>query len=222
MLREENRNQNIQIARLQEKVGLQNEPNLPHHHQASAKKPENVVEDLSHQPTSDDFHHHRQARPYRLLPIKHLYDHQNGDEGVNKDPHQLRRFYGQPTNCSDLSLLGYTLNGFYLVKSAANSLIDKLGQQLETVFCAFKQPDEGPFKSSGLETRVGFLKLDISREPSSEVTTISLANKDAKSSQSSSNNKIDKSSGKLIFHLQIRSTNIVQKTGDPVVFDNII
>lgn len=120
----------------------------------------------------------------------------------------------QPTSCSDLSQLGYTLNGFYTVKSAgpANALTDPLGLQLETVFCAFKQPND-PYNSSTVEKRVGFLKLDPKTSSLSEITP------------SSSNNiaNIDKSSsGRLILHLQIQSNKIIQNPGAPVVFDNII
>ena len=69
-----------------------------------------------------------------------------------------RRFYGPPTNCSDLSKLGYTLNGFYQVKSNFSAVNDSSNDDdvdtsnVETIYCAFKQPD-GTFNSSNIETR---------------------------------------------------------------------
>ena len=43
------------------------------------------------------------------------------NEAENKD---LMQFYGPATNCNELALLGYTLNGYYLVnkKEKANEL----------------------------------------------------------------------------------------------------
>jgi len=149
----------------------------------------------------------------------------NGTATTGTDQQQLREFYGPPANCSDLSQLGYTLNGFYLIKStAANSLIDTLGlTQLEAVFCAFKQPGSH-LKSPELEKRVGFLKLDAKASPTSEVTTspTKQGNEVQNASFQTKTNNESSSSDKLIFHLQIKSNSIVQKPGAPVEFDNII
>jgi len=128
---------------------------------------------------------------------------------------------GQPASCSDLSQLGYTLNGFYLIKSAAaNSLIDTLGfiTQLEAVFCGFTKP-EGPLNSPAIEKRIGFLKLDAnasspSIEQGNEVTN--------EPSKSKTNIERLNSCDRLIFHLQIKSNGIIQNPGDPIVFDKII
>jgi len=71
------------------------------------------------------------------------------------------RFYGPPTNCSDLVRLGYTLNGFYTVTAPGKGSLNttKDTSQLETVYCAFKQP-EG-ISNSVLEKRIPLsLKLD--------------------------------------------------------------
>lgn len=131
-LRSENRNQNIQIALLQDKVGLQGDDE-------SSEPSKKVTDDAV-----GDFHHHVQERPARLLPFRYLFDRKNNETDDGTSLHQqLRRFYGPPTNCSDLSQLGYTLNGFYMVKSEAD-LLGTTGLQLETVFCTFKQP-ESPF-----------------------------------------------------------------------------
>ncbi len=88
--------------------------------------------------------------PARLLPLQLLFDRKKDtDEG-------LHRFYGPPTNCSELSILGYTLNGFYLVKIADITNETKL----ETVYCAFKQSD-GTFNPSGSEKRGARFNSDI-------------------------------------------------------------
>lgn len=80
---------------------------------------------------------YRIKRPYRLLP---LTDHQT------ETPDQPKRFYGPPTNCSDLSQLGHTLNGFYLVKPADKKITDleDFTQQPEIIYCAFKRPEKIP------------------------------------------------------------------------------
>ena len=43
-------------------------------------------------------------------------------------------FYGPATNCNELGNLGYTLNGYYLVKGNDES------KSIEAVFCRFKLP----------------------------------------------------------------------------------
>lgn len=66
---------------------------------------------------------HRNKRPavIRLLP-RFLHISCSSEFGERKNETDLqkqmnRRRFEQPTNCSDLSLLSFTLNGFYLVKS---------------------------------------------------------------------------------------------------------
>ncbi len=152
LLRGENRNQNLQIALLQEKVGLKaGQPELIRRHQEVSAGVEE-----SPQLISSHFHHsHRQERSARLLPLQLLFDRQKNDSDYFTS---VRIFYGPPTNCSDLKRLGYTLNGFYLVnKAEADSFADGISHQIETVFCAFKQ--EAPFNLSAVENPVGLLKI---------------------------------------------------------------
>jgi len=47
-------------------------------------------------------------------------------------------FYGPPTNCYELGKLGYTLNGYYLVKG--NFFLSNTGKVV-VVYCNFKQPN---------------------------------------------------------------------------------
>ncbi len=208
LLRGENQNQNIQIALLQEKVGLhQADDETELHGQEKESQPQ-LISGSIHQTS-------RQERPARLLPLRLLFDYQKNDTDYTKP---VRKFYGPPTNCSDLQQLGYTLNGFYLVnKTEANSLGGGTSYQIETVFCAFKQ--EGSFNSSAVENPVGILKIHSSnefelREKSDNIVSmedVALNN----------NNSI----GRLIFHIQINknsSTNIIQEPEEPVKFDNII
>ncbi len=78
-----------------------------------------------------------------------------------RESHHLADSKAHPSsNCSELSQLGYTLNGFYLVKpksSDTTSNGDKI-KKLETVFCSFKQ--EGPVNASRVEKRVGLLEME--------------------------------------------------------------
>ena len=101
----------------------------------------------------------RQKRPYRLLPTqnKGFGEIEKNENNINLNQHQgISIFYGPPTNCSDLSRLGYTLNGYYFVKTDESNNEVK---NLQSIYCAFKQP-EGPFNSSStLEKRIGHLKL---------------------------------------------------------------
>jgi len=48
----------------------------------------------------------------------------------------MKRFYGPPTSCEELGKLGYTLNGFYLIKGIDESN----STRIKTVYCQFKQP----------------------------------------------------------------------------------
>jgi len=100
----------------------------------------------------------RQKRPYRLLPTqnKGFGGIEKNENNINLNQHQRNSiFYGPPTNCSDLSRLGYTLNGYYLVKTDESNNEVK---NLQSIYCAFKQPG-GSFNSSTLEKRIGHLKL---------------------------------------------------------------
>jgi len=96
---------------------------------------------------------HRNKRPVRLLPPHILYgDRKNETEKQQKIN---RRRYEEPTGCSDLSILGYTLNGFYQVKSNESTTKSTASNKinLETIFCAFKQP-EGTYNSALIEKRI--------------------------------------------------------------------
>jgi len=94
-------------------------------------------------------------RPARLLPARFLYGEKN-----NSDVQPvIRTFFGPPTNCLELSKLGYTLNGFYQVKPNRSQIADDF-TQLETVYCAFKQP-AGTFNESKVEKRVIITKLKV-------------------------------------------------------------
>jgi len=95
----------------------------------------------------------RRGRPARLLPYGFLFERKND---TNK---AFLRFYGPPTNCSELSQLGYTLNGFYLVKSPQNNdSSTKDGKiQVEAFFCKFKHSNG----SKVIETMPVNLKYDI-------------------------------------------------------------
>ena len=48
-------------------------------------------------------------------------------------------FYGPPTNCKELGRIGYTLNGYYLVRSNKNQSPKSEGE-IEIVFCRFQFP----------------------------------------------------------------------------------
>jgi len=53
-----------------------------------------------------------------------------------EDDPKVIEFYGPPTSCEELSKLGYTLNGYYLVKGK-----DNLNSfRIQAVYCQFKEP----------------------------------------------------------------------------------
>ena len=50
----------------------------------------------------------------------------------------ITRFYGPASNCNELGKLGFTLNGYYLVKGKDESV----SNSVEVVFCRFNLPEE--------------------------------------------------------------------------------
>ena len=52
------------------------------------------------------------------------------------------RFYGPPTNCSELAKLGYTLNGYYLIKNGSEQ------GSIGIVYCQFYKQEKTPEKQS--------------------------------------------------------------------------
>lgn len=57
----------------------------------------------------------------------------------------LVQFFGPPTNCSEIGMLGYTLNGYYLVKST-----DQINKnKIKIVYCAFRQAQEAMITNQG-------------------------------------------------------------------------
>ena len=99
-----------------------------------------------------------------FLSIHNTRKIDNGKISSNNPPgNQRDRFFGPPTNCSDLARLGYTLNGFYTVTLSrmidlSNTIKDK-PIKLEIVYCLFMQP-EGTFNpSTTVEKRIAHFKL---------------------------------------------------------------
>lgn len=58
------------------------------------------------------------------------------DDEAEDDP-KVKIFYGPPTSCEELGKLGYTLNGYYLVKGKDNM---NISGRIRAVYCQFKQP----------------------------------------------------------------------------------
>jgi len=104
LLRDENRDQNAQIDHLNGKIELQYE----RLHQIVSEKVDQKMKEYDH--PSPGVVRHRQKRPFRLIPT--------AKDGL--EINQQQPFYEQPTSCSDLALLGHTLNGFYVVKTDGN------------------------------------------------------------------------------------------------------
>ena len=110
-----------------------------------------ITKELYNQAHNDN--HSSNKRPARLLPQRILYGKGKKKSNVNTTNSSL--FCGPPKNCSDLTKLGYTLNGFYLVESPI--ITNESTTKIETVYCSFRQPKE--FNASLLERRVGLLTL---------------------------------------------------------------
>jgi len=56
----------------------------------------------------------------------------NDDE--KKKAKMLKLLYSPPTNCSELAKLGYTLNGYYLIRNASFNQ-----GSIDMTYCQFKQ-----------------------------------------------------------------------------------
>jgi len=120
-LRNENHDQNIQIAALKDMMIKSNQHD------------DSFIQELDRR--MKEHHPKRQKRLYRLLPI---YDRKGDNDDGSNAGHRpaIPRFYGPPANCSDLMKLGYTLNGFYLVKPDGRSIL--INENIKTVFCSFE------------------------------------------------------------------------------------
>jgi len=144
LLKQENLNQNEEIEMLKQKMEFQNQDDIMYD-QISTK--ENNGQGLKEESSimEQGAAYIRNKRPARLLPLQLLY-------GERKNETEIPRFYSPPTNCTELSQLGYTLNGYYLVKNF-NDSDQNAAVNLDTVYCAFKQP---PFtySPSKLEKRI--------------------------------------------------------------------
>ena len=135
-LRDENRKQNMEIASLKETVQLQNKTISQQEIIIKELIADNHRIDKSNHPVSSAAMS-RRKRPAQLIPASDQYDERKNDAYSQN----RKLFYGPPTNCSDLTLVGHTLNGYYLVKNPALSDNFKKTTKLETVFCAFKQAE---------------------------------------------------------------------------------
>ena len=111
LLRSENQDHKEEIALLKETVGFQSNKTIPEQIVSlikkeldEQKKKESLIPisaDGNQNPSQDKVNS-RNKRPYRLIPVNKVVDFNNegNDEAISK-------FYGPPTNCSDLSRLGY-------------------------------------------------------------------------------------------------------------------
>jgi len=152
LLRDENKDQSMEISLLKELIESQDK-----------KMEQKIIQELNKRMKHDEFsafNNHspgkpRQKRPFRLIPTAHKNRFE--ESNILNEHQKTGIFYGPPTNCSDLSRLGYTLNGYYLVKRVTDTSNSE-AINLETVYCAFKQ-SEGFLNLSTEEKRIGLLKF---------------------------------------------------------------
>lgn len=55
-------------------------------------------------------------------------------EEKKKAEQKVQRLYTNPSNCNDIGMLGYTLNGYYLVNNSVSA------GRFGVFFCQFKLP----------------------------------------------------------------------------------
>lgn len=162
LLKVENQNQSLEIALLKRMVESQDQ-----------KIDQKIAQEVTKQkmkgtPMKASNQHQRSERVRRkrafIAPNQAIPKNKNQilDDQIiwNKNPllQHHQQFLGQPSSCSDLSQLGYSLNGFYLVK-ATDGVNNAKNMKLESIFCAFIQP-EGVYNVSAIEKRIAHLKLD--------------------------------------------------------------
>ncbi len=142
LLRDENKNQNVEIALLKEMFQSQDK-----------RINEKIITEIEQRmkndesPMADDEHQYspgrvRQKRPFRLIPVQKesfIGENEKNENKINilNQHRKATIFYGPPANCSDLAQLGYTLNGYYLVNTDGV----QNPKQIEAVYCAFQQPE---------------------------------------------------------------------------------
>ena len=159
LLREENQEQNTEIKILKDTIKLQNKT-INQHEKTIKELGQKIKASLNgcknNNYSSDKIK--QRKRPARLLPLQLLFDKDEDDDDTTKKP-TPRKFFGPPASCSDLSRLGYTLNGFYLVEKSnitkeatKNNLTLSYSKTTDTVYCAFKQ--DGAFNPSLVENKL--------------------------------------------------------------------
>ena len=57
---------------------------------------------------------------------------------IKDDEENVARFYDPPSSCKELGMLGYTLNGYYLVENGDWKIKKKEGDEIELIFCRFQ------------------------------------------------------------------------------------
>ena len=77
----------------------------------------------------------------------------NFDEEQNFD----RKFYGPATSCEELGMLGYTLNGFYMVQRESQSSSGSRNK-IEVVYCQFFQPLKSLGTKDGTRKKITYYK----------------------------------------------------------------
>ena len=60
----------------------------------------------------------------------------SSNEKERGDSDQSKQFFGPPTNCHEIGQLGYTLNGYYLIKRRDDS---NENGKIGVVYCRFQQ-----------------------------------------------------------------------------------
>jgi len=71
---------------------------------------------------------------YNLYINISFHQTSGNEKNDTEEGNAQKPFYGPPSNCVDLSKLGYTLNGYYLVNGSKSS------NNIEIVLCRFQLP----------------------------------------------------------------------------------
>ena len=82
------------------------------------------------------------------MKIKKGYKISNNGDDDERD------YEGPPTSCKTLTKLGYTLNGYYLIKGNDQQSKSDKKNKIQVVFCRFKHakfPEKNPHSKQVLE-----------------------------------------------------------------------